>query len=91
MAGYGALTIQQYGVYDNLADVLESDFAGGNDILLELQDFYDSCTAAQEANITAALIPAVRKLYHDIGQYIHVYTCVGFLSSTGMIYSTCMS
>ena len=68
MAGYNALILQQFDVYNELADILESNFADGNDIFLEMQDFYDSCIAAQEVNITASLIPAIRNFYEDLGQ-----------------------
>ena len=68
MAGYNTLILQQFDVYNELADILESNFSDGNDIFLEMQDLYDSCIAAQEVNITASLIPAIRNFYEDLGQ-----------------------
>ena len=67
MAGYNKFTQQKLKVYEELADVIEDDFTDGNEILIELQDLYDSCIAAQEMNISASLVPAIGKFYHDLG------------------------
>ena len=67
MAGYNKLTQQKLKVYEELADVIEDDFTDGNEILIELQDLYDSCITAQEMNISASLVPAIGKFYHDLG------------------------
>ena len=75
MAGYDALTIQQYAVYGELADILEKDFNHDeNKVLTELQDLYDSCIIAMVTNISASYVPAIRKFYHDLGQFsLHSY------------------
>ena len=76
MAGYGALTVQQYDVYDDLADILETSFTGGNRILSEMQDFYRSCIVAAQMNQTDAIILPVRKFYQNLGQCCQEYTHV---------------
>ena len=68
MAGYGTLAVQQYDVYDDLAEILETDFTGGNKILTEMQDFYHSCIVAEQMNQTEAIILPVRKFFEGLGQ-----------------------
>ena len=75
MAGYGTLTVQQFDVYDDLADILETDFTEGNKILTEMQDFYHSCIVAEQMNQTAAIILPVRKFFQGLGQFCDS-TCV---------------
>ena len=81
MAGYDALTIQQFDVYDDLADILETDFTGGNKILAEMQDFYRSCIFAAQMNQTEAIILPTRQFYQELGQSTphapppHTHTC----------------
>ena len=70
--GTSVIQEQQYAVYSDLAGVLETDFAGDNKVLTELSDFYDSCIAAKlmsDDEFVEKLIPAVRKLYQDLGTY----------------------
>jgi predicted metalloendopeptidase len=67
MAGYDALTVQQYDVYDDLADILETDFTEGNKILTEMQDFYRSCIVAAQMNQTEAIILPTRQFYQELG------------------------
>ena len=66
MAGYNTLTVQQHEVYDELADVLETDFAGGNQVLAELQDFYDSCITTHMSDEQLELQP-IRDFYQHLG------------------------
>ena len=74
MAGYDVLKVQQYDVYDRLADVLETQFnTAGNQILTELQDFYDSCIVAQTSDNQLDVQP-FRKLYQELGQFYIHYT-----------------
>ena len=75
MAGYDTLTVQQFEVYDELADVLETDFTGGNQVLTELQDFYDSCITAYVSDDEVD-IQTIRDLYQHLGQFsLVVYSC----------------
>ena len=70
--GTGALRQQQFAVYSDLAEVLETDFTGGNSVLTELSDFYDSCIAAQlmtEEEFISKLIPVIRQVYQDLGMF----------------------
>ena len=71
MAGYNTLRVQQYEVYDELADVLETDFAGGNQVLTELQDFYDSCITAYVSDDELDL-QTIRDLYQRLGQFLYL-------------------
>ena len=71
--GTGALEQQQYAVYSDLAKVLETDFTGGNKVLIQLSNFYNSCIAAQMMNETEfvdRLVPVIRKFYQDLGKLI---------------------
>ena len=68
MAGYDTLTVQQHEVYDELADVLETDFAGGNQVLTEMQDFYDSCITARISDDKLDL-QTIRDFYQRLGQF----------------------
>ena len=70
--GTGALEGQQYAVYSDLAEVLETDFTGGNKVLTQLSNFYDSCITAQMMNETEfvdRLVPIIRKFYQQLGTY----------------------
>jgi predicted metalloendopeptidase len=67
MAGYDTLTVQQFDVYDDLADILETDFTEGNKILTEMQDFYRSCIVAAQMNQTEAIILPTRQFYQELG------------------------
>ena len=69
MAGYDTLIVQQYDVYNDLADILETDFTEGNEILTEMQDFYRSCIVAEQMNQTVAIILPVRKFFQGLGQF----------------------
>ena len=68
--GTGALQEQQFAVYSDLAEVLETDFTAGNRILTEVSDFYTSCIAAQLMNQTEFVdnfLPVIRKFYQNLG------------------------
>ena len=75
MAGYNTLTVQQFEVYDELANVLETDFAGGNQVLTELQDFYDSCITTHMSDEELELRP-IRDFYQRLGQFLYLYSIV---------------
>ena len=47
MAGFNPITVQQFDVFDELADVLETKLVGVNSVLTELRDFYEACIAEQ--------------------------------------------
>ena len=69
--GTGAIEQQQYAVYSDLAKVLETDFTGGNKVLIQLSNFYNSCIAAQMMNETEfvdKLVPVIRKFYQELGK-----------------------
>ena len=75
MAGYDTLTVQQFEVYDELANVLETNFTGGNHVLTELQDFYDSCITAYVSDDEVD-IQTIRDLYQHLGQFsLFVNSC----------------
>lgn len=69
MAGYNTLILQQDLVYRQLADVLETDFAGDNHVLMELQDFYDACIFDLFSD-NVDLRP-VRKIFERLGEFIY--------------------
>ena len=69
MAGYSTLKVQQFDVWEELADVLETAFTGENQILIELQDFYESCIAEQLSDEDLDLQPFIN-LYQKLGQLI---------------------
>ena len=65
-------------MYSDLAEVLDTDFAGGNKVLTELSDFYASCIASQLMNETEFvdnLLPVIRKLYQDLGTFSYWLIC----------------
>ena len=68
MAGYGPLTVQQFDVFDELADVLETKVVGVNSVLAELRDFYDSCIAEQLSDDVN--IQPFRDLFQRLGKSI---------------------
>ena len=66
-AGYDVLILQTFAVLEELADFLEaSDFVKGNEVLLELQDFYDSCITSHLSDDFD--IEPFRVLYRELGK-----------------------
>ena len=66
-AGYNAFILQRFAVLEELADFLEaSDFVKGNKVLLELQDFYDSCITSHLSDDFN--IEPFRVLYRELGE-----------------------
>ena len=59
-------------MYNDLADVLESDFTDGNRVLSEVKDLYTSCVEAimmTDEEVAIILVPAIRQLYQNLGKY----------------------
>ena len=65
-ARYTTLLVQQDLVYGELADVLETDFAGGKSVFMELKDLYDSCILAQVSDDVD--LGPVMDLYQELGK-----------------------
>ena len=68
MAGYNPLTVQQFDVFDELADVLETKLVGVNSVLAEMLDFYEACIAEQLSD-NVNLQP-FRDLFQRLGKSI---------------------
>ena len=66
-AGYDVVTLQRFAVLEELADFLEaSDFVKGNEVLLELQDFYNSCITSHLSDDFD--IEPFRVLHRELGE-----------------------
>lgn len=66
-ARFTTLRLQQDQVYEDLADVIETDFAGENGVLMELKDLYDSCILAQVSDDFD--LGPVLELYKELGKF----------------------
>lgn len=54
-------------MYGELADVLETDFTGGNSVLKELQELYDSCVLAESSDDVD--LGPILELYKELGKF----------------------
>ena len=83
MAGYSPLIVQQFDVFDELADVLETQLVSGNSVLTELQDFYDACIVDKLSDDVN--LQPFRDLFQRLGKSIKALYKLRSVSFTYMV------